>query len=101
MPPMAASQLAERAVTAGALIVDDGTPGLSASSSKTADSMTDARGGRVPLQDCRSAKQTGSSRRGSRRGGAMWARRLVATTTPLVFNVAVAAPAFAWPECAC
>lgn len=100
MPPMAVSQLVERAVTAGALIVDDGTPGLSASS-KTADSMTDARGGRVPLQDCRSAKQTGSSRRGSRRGIATWARRLVATTTPLLFNVAVAAPAFAWPECAC
>lgn len=43
-----------------------------------------------------------TTRRRARRGGVgVWIRRLTIATTPLVFNVAFAMPAFAWPECAC
>ena len=55
------------------------------------------------VQDARSRRDPTGMTRSRRRsvGAGWWLRRLAAATTPLLFSVAMAAPAFAWPECAC
>lgn len=57
---------------------------------------TATKDGRSPQEP---TGMTPSRRRPGRVG--WWVRRLGAVTSTLLLNVAVAAPAFAWPECAC
>lgn len=84
------------------LIIDDTASGVLRCSDEgdlTSDALaacTAARAGRSP-QDV-----TGVTRSGRPSGIAgWWLRRLAAATMPLLIIVAAAAPAFAWPECAC
>ena len=85
-----------------ALTVDD-TASLVVRGPDAGDLMREAEGRCTSPQDGQSLQEpTGRnpSRRRPGRAG-RWVRRVAAASTPLLVNVAVAGPAFAWPECAC
>lgn len=93
--------LGDRLDADDAAIVHDGTTGLCASA-RTAHFATDARMEVAPLVDGGSGEPAGVPRwRSHRVGAGVWARRIAAAVIPLVSSIAIAAPAFAWPECAC